>query len=64
MNFSNSKDEGLLSLWESVRRQILADRADGGRCRFAGTNLRAYAESIRSEMDRRELTYTPISWSE
>jgi hypothetical protein len=26
--------------------------------------VRAYAESIRSEMERRELSYTPIEWSE
>jgi hypothetical protein len=44
MNFSDSKDEGLLSLWESVRRQVLANRANGGRCRFAGDNLRAWSE--------------------
>lgn len=62
MNLSSSKDESLLSLWESVRRQVLADRADGGRCRIIGNNLRAYAESIRLEMERRELKYTPISW--
>ncbi|MGY8669298.1 hypothetical protein Q3C01_44150, partial [Bradyrhizobium sp. UFLA05-109] len=63
MNFSSSKDESLLSLWESVRRQVSADRAGGGRSRSVGGNLRAYAEAIRSEMDRRELKYTPISWS-
>jgi hypothetical protein len=64
VNFSSSRDESLLSLWESVRRQVLADRADGGRSRFVGDNLRAYAELLRSEMDRRELKYTPISWSD
>lgn len=64
MRFSNSKDESLLFLWESVRRQVLAGRADGGRCRFVGNNLRSYAELLRSEMERRELKYTPINWSE
>jgi len=64
MNISSSNDEGLLSLWESVRRQVAVDRSNGGRSRFVGANLRAYAESIRSEMDRRELSYTPIEWSE
>ncbi|WFU14617.1 hypothetical protein [Bradyrhizobium sp. CB3481] len=63
MNFSSSKDEGLLSLWESVRRQVLADRANGGCCRFVGNNLRTYAELLCLEMDRRELKYTPINWS-
>ncbi|WP_156908918.1 hypothetical protein [Bradyrhizobium murdochi] len=64
MNFSSSKDESLLSLWESVRRQVLAGRANAGRCRFVGNNLRTYAELLRSEMDQRELKYTPINWSE
>jgi len=64
MNFSNSKDQTLLSLWESVRRQVLADRANGGRSRVGGDNLRTYAESLRSEMDRRELKYTSINSTE
>jgi hypothetical protein len=62
MNFSSSKDESLLWLWESVRRQVLADRASGGRSRCAGDSLRAYAELLRSELNRRELKYTPIDW--
>jgi len=62
MNLSNSRDEGLLWLWESVRRQVLADRASGGRSRCAGDSLRAYAELLRSELNRRGLKYTPIDW--
>lgn len=64
MNFSDSKNESLLSIWESVRRQVLANQASGGRSRFVGRNLRAYAELLRSEMDRRELKYMPIDWLE
>ncbi|MDH2348502.1 hypothetical protein [Bradyrhizobium sp. SSUT77] len=64
MNFSSSKDQTLLSLWESVRRQVLADRANGDRSRFVGDNLRSYAELLRSEMDRRELKYTSINSTE
>ncbi len=60
MNFSSSPNESLLSLWESVRRQVEADRANGGRYRIVGHNLRAYAELLRSEMNRRELKYTAI----
>jgi hypothetical protein len=62
VNFSSSRDEGLLSLWESLRRQVQTDRANGGRARVVGHNLRAYAELLRSEMDRRELKYTPIDF--
>ena len=64
MNFSGSNDNSLLSLWESVRRQVAADRAGGMRYRFVGDNVRAYAELLRCEMDRRELKYTPIDWSQ
>ena len=63
MNFSSSKDESLLWLWESVRRQVLADRVSRGRSRCVGDSLRAYAELLRSELNRRELKYTPIDWS-
>jgi hypothetical protein len=38
----------------------LADRANGGRRRFAGDNLCAYAEKLRLEMERRELKYARI----
>src|SRR3954447_14214822 len=64
MNFSSSEDQTLLSLWESVRRQVLADRANGGRSRIVGDNLRNYAELLRSEMDRRELKYASINSTE
>jgi hypothetical protein len=39
---------------------VLADRANGGRRRFAGDNLCAYAEKLRLEMERRELKYARI----
>ena len=62
MNFSSSKDESLLWLWESVRRQMLADEASGGRCHVVADGLGAYVELLRSELNRRELKYTPIDW--
>ncbi|MCK1419640.1 hypothetical protein IVB15_07560 [Bradyrhizobium sp. 182] len=64
MTFSSSKDQTLLSLWESVQRQVLADRSNGRRSRIAGDNLRNYAKLLRSEMDRRELKYTSINSTE
>lgn len=64
MDASSSTNESLLSLWESVRRQVLANRANGGRCRFIGDNQRAYAELLRAEMDRRKLKYKTIAWLE
>jgi hypothetical protein len=53
-----------LALWESVRRQVIADRAAGGRCRFVGDRIRPYAHNIRKEMDRRGMRYTPIEFIE
>jgi hypothetical protein len=62
MNFSNAKDESLLHFYESVRRQVEADRQSGGRYRFAGESARQYADRLREEMDRRRLQFTPIDW--
>jgi predicted helicase len=64
MDFTSSSDESLLALWESVRRQVIADRAAGGRCRFVGDRIRPYAHNIRKEMDRRGMRYTPIEFIE
>jgi hypothetical protein len=60
MNFSDAKDESLLTYYVSVRRQVEADMHSGGRDRFAGESARQYAERLREEMDRRRLTFTPI----
>jgi hypothetical protein len=63
MDFSNSKDEGLLALYESVRRQVLVNRASGAGHRFLGDNVRVYAERLFIEMDSRQLSYVPIIWN-
>ena len=62
MNFSQSKDERLLSYYEDVRRQVELDNMSGGRYRFAGDGVKQYAERLREEMDRRRLRFTPIDW--
>jgi site-specific DNA-adenine methylase len=62
MDFSNSKDERLLHLYESVRQQVELDNQAGGRYRFAGESVKEYAERIRDEMDRRKLNFSPIEW--
>jgi hypothetical protein len=62
MNLTQSKDESLLTLYESVRRQVTADQAAGGRYQLAGDNVRAYADKLREEIERRRLRYTPINW--
>ena len=62
MDFVHSKDESLLTLYESVRRQVDADLKLGGRYRLAGDGVRKYADKLRAEMDRRRLQFKPIDW--
>jgi hypothetical protein len=62
MLFENARDESLLHFYESVRRQVEADRQSGGRFRVVGESARRYAQTLREEMDRRRLHYTPIDW--
>ena len=60
MNFSQMKDERLLAFYENVRQQVVLDA--GSRYHFAGDGVRAYADKLREEMDRRRLGFTPIDW--
>jgi len=62
MNYSQMKDERLLAFYENVRHQVALDT--GSRYRFAGEGVRAYADKLREEMDRRRLRFTPINWPE
>jgi len=60
MNYSQMKDERLLAFYENVRRQVALDAGSG--YRFAGDGVRAYADKLREEMDRRRLSFMPIDW--
>jgi hypothetical protein len=62
MNFANASDECLLHFYESIRRQVTADKQSGGRYRLAGANVRDYANRLKDEIDRRQLRFTPIDW--
>jgi hypothetical protein len=62
MNFSNARDESLIAFYESVRQQVRADMQSGGRYRFIGESVKQYAETLREEMDRRRIKFTPIDW--
>jgi hypothetical protein len=62
MNFSQASDESLIAFYENVRRQVQADMQSGGRYRFAGESMKQYADTLREEMDRRRLRFTPIDW--
>ncbi len=62
MDFSNSKDERLLTFYEGVRRQVDLDKQAGGRYRLAGDGVKQYADKLREEMERRRLRFIPIEW--
>jgi len=62
MDFANSKDESLLHYYESVRRQVEADKQSGGRYRLVGDSVKQYADRLRDEMDHRRLHFKPIDW--
>ncbi len=61
MNLIRLSDTSLLALYESVRRQVLAD-SRLGRHRLVGTSVKRYADRLKCEMDRRRLPFTPIEW--
>lgn len=63
MNFSQMKDERILTFYENVRRQVKIDKSSGGRYRVTGEGVKEYAEQLRNEMDRRRLRYSRIDWS-
>jgi len=60
MNFAQMKDERLLLFYEAVREQVILD--GNSPHRFAGEGVRAYADKLREEMDRRRIRYMPIDW--
>lgn len=62
MDFSDSKDERLLTFYEGVRRQVDLDKQAGDRYRLAGDGVKQYADKLREEMERRRLRFTPIEW--
>ena len=66
MNLGNRADESLLHYYESIRREVEADRkaASLGSRHFvaAGDSVKKYATELRDEMSRRRLQFTPIEW--
>lgn len=60
MNYALMKDERLLLFYQAVRQEVMLDGTS--RYRLAGEGVRAYADKLRGEMDRRRLSYTPIDW--
>jgi hypothetical protein len=64
MNFANATNETLIAFYESVRRQVQADAHSNGRRRLVGVSTKQYAGTVREEMDRRRMTFTPVDWNQ
>ena len=61
---SHMSDESLLRYHESIRSQVEAYR--GNKHKLTGSEtIKAYAETLQSELVRRRLSFTPINrWAE
>jgi hypothetical protein len=53
-------DDRLTHFYESIRQQVEVDRRN--KYQFMGTNVREYADKLRSEMIRRRLMHEAIDW--
>ena len=62
MNLTNASDDSLLAYYESIRRQVAADLQQGSRYRLVGANVKEYAERLKDEITRRQLSFKPIVW--
>jgi hypothetical protein len=60
MNFSQMKDERLLLFYDAVRQQVILD--GNSRYRLAGDGVRAYADKLQEEIERRRLSFRRIDW--
>ena len=58
---SHMTDESLLRSHESIRSQVEADR--GNKHKITGSEaIGAYAETLRTELVKRRLSFTSINW--
>jgi hypothetical protein len=66
MSLSDLSDESLLSYYECIRKEVEVDRESMRRSRrhFYANNdaIKKYGASLREEMDRRQVSYSPIVW--
>lgn len=66
MSPSALSDESLLRFYDSVRKEVDADRDSmrrGYTHFFAnGDTIKKYAAGLRGEMERRRLSFSPIVW--
>lgn len=62
-SFEHLTDESVIRLYESIRRQVDADKALGHKYRLVGAAAKARASLLREELLSRGLKFTPIVWS-
>ena len=66
MSLSALRDESLLRFYESVRKEVEADRDSMRRGHthfFANSDgVKKYAAGLRQELERRRLSFPPILW--
>jgi hypothetical protein len=62
MSASDLSDESLLRYYDSIRRQVEAER-DNKHKFMTSNSIKEYAESLRVELGKRRLSHTPIDWS-
>lgn len=61
MSASDLSDESLLRYYDNIRKEVEADR--GSKYKLVGGDaIKEYAESLRLELYKRRLAYTPIDW--
>ena len=61
MAIENLRDENILRYYDSIRKQVEADKCSLHKF-AAGQSVKEYAEALRGEMIKRRLQHTPIDW--
>jgi hypothetical protein len=61
MSVETMPDERLVVFYENIRQQVGADRAYKHQF-MSGPTVRQYADTLRNEMIRRQLSHSPIEW--
>jgi hypothetical protein len=61
MSVEGMPDERLTLYYDSIRRQVEADRAQKHQF-MANSTVREYADKLQSELIKRRLKHSPIEW--
>ena len=61
MSVESMPSERLMHYYESIRRQVEADRAQKHQF-TANATVREYADRLQSELIKRRLGHSPIDW--